>query len=691
MIQLPVGGRPPSPQARSHKAVRSKRLLGFKARPLMPSRRKNRPFETDAIAVAKARNGDEHERNAEKERRAMLRFLAYLKPSAPYFVVASLCGVTIYLVPNLIPTSIGYTIDHILPHGNSAGPAHHSAPATQNILYRGIDAYLARFGGMNASPEHLLNFLLGSLLVLLPFWGVLVFFRAFLAGAGGQQVIYQLRNDLYDHIQTLPLSFFQKHRSGSIVSRMTSDIAQAQNFIGNACTNLWMDSLSILLLGAFLLSLDHRLALMAFAILPFWVLSVRWFGQRIRRSSLAVQEGLSELSGQVQEKVSGVTVVKAFAREKREMIDFLKIHRALLYRQTDAVRSSALNMAASNLLTTVAPLAVIFFGAHEVLAGRLSIGTLIMFWVMLGTFYGPLQRITDLAAVIANSSAAIERIFQIFDEKPDIVDAPNAIELSNPARGRVSLQNVGFGYNPEDRPILSDVTLSIEPGEVVAFVGPSGAGKSTLVQLLPRFYDVSSGSILVDGHDVRDIKLRSLRNQIGMVLQDNILFTGTIRDNILYGRPSATEREVIAAAKAANAHEFIMALPGGYETQIGERGAKLSGGQKQRIAITRAFLKDPPILILDEATSALDSESERQIQGALNKLMIGRTTLIIAHRLSTILHADKIVVMDKGRIVQVGRHAELLEKGGVYANLYNAQHQHIHPVLSEPKTVKAAA
>jgi ABC-type multidrug transport system fused ATPase/permease subunit len=605
----------------------------------------------------------------------MLRFLAYLKPTIVTFALASACGISLYLGPLLIPTTIGYAIDHFLKLTSAATPQ--STHASNNILYRGIDAYLRHFSPPGASPQHQLNFLLCSLLCYLPFWAVLVFFRGYLAGSGGQRVIFKLRNDLYDHIQTLPLSFFQKNLSGSIVSRMTSDIAAAQNFIGNACTNLWMDSLSIMILGSFLLTVDWRLALVAFAIMPLWVISVRCFGQRIRTSSLAVQEGLSELSGAVQEKVSGVTVVKAFAREKREMLSFLKLHHALLNRQVDSVRSNALNMAASNLLTTLAPVTVVLYGANEVFAGRLSVGTLIMFWIMLGSFYGPLQRITDLSAVIASSSAAIDRIFQIFDEKPDIVDKPDAHEFDSPVEGRIELQNMGFAYDPDERAILSGVNLHIEPGEVVAFVGPSGAGKSTLVQLLPRFYDVTSGRILIDGHDLRDLKVKSLRGQIGMVLQDNILFTGTIRDNILYGRPSASEKEVREAAIAANADGFILDFPEGYDTQIGERGAKLSGGQKQRIAITRAFLKDPPILILDEATSALDSESEKQIQTALNRLMIGRTTLIIAHRLSTIIHADKIVVMQKGKIVQVGRHSELLAKGGVYAQLYHAQHQHL--------------
>jgi ABC-type multidrug transport system fused ATPase/permease subunit len=623
----------------------------------------------DVITEARSRRAEEYIRDPGRERKAMLRFMAYLRPSAYFFVVASLCGVTIYLVPNLIPTSIGYVVDRIL--GDGAGAAHNARP---NALFNLIDYFLRHVLPIRASKAERIEVLLGSILAFLPFWGVLVYLRAYLAGIGGQRVIYQLRNDLYEHIQSLSLSYFQRNRTGSIVSRLTSDIALAQNFIGNACTNLWMDTVSIFILGAYLLTLDVRLALVAFAVLPFWVISVRFFGQRIRIASHAVQEGLSEMSGQVQEKMSGVTVVQAFAQEKREVITFRKLHRSLLDRQITAVMLASFNMAMSNMLTTIAPVTVILVGSFEVLHGRLTVGTLLMFWAFLATFYGPLQRITDLAAVISNASAAIERIFQIFDIRPEVAEKQTAVNLPGRIRGRIDFSHVNFGY--DGIPILKDVNLTIQPGEVIAFVGPSGAGKSTMVQLVPRFYDVKSGAVKIDGIDVRDIRLRSLRNAIGMVLQDNILFTGSISDNIRYGKPSATDNEVVEAAVMGNAHEFILALPNGYATEIGERGTKLSGGQKQRIAITRAFLRDPTILILDEATSALDSESERLIQSALERLMIGRTTLIIAHRLSTIRHADKIVAMRDGRITEIGTHGELLLTGGVYQQLHRAQFGH---------------
>lgn len=634
--------------------------------------------QNDIIARRRALLSDQYVRNPAAERYAMLRFLAYLKPSALLFVVASLCGITIYLMPNIIPSALGYSIDTIVGHNKPPGQGH----AQANVLYHFFDWYLARVSPHQVTRLHKTYCLFGSIFALLPIWCLLVFARVYFAGIGGQRVIFNLRNRLYEHIQSLPLSYFFRHRSGSIVSRLMSDVGLAQNFIGNACTNLWMDSISIIMLGAFLFTLDSRLAAVTLSILPIWVASVRFFGVRIRTASHAVQEGLSELSGQVQERVGGVAVVQAFARERHEVRSFHRIHAALFHRQIDAVKMSAFNTAVSTLLTTLGPIVVVLTGILEVFSGRLSVGTLLMFWAMLGSFYGPLQRLTDLAAVIANAGAAIERIFEVFDVTPEIQDSPDARPLPDRIEGRVTLENVSFGY--DDALVLKSIKLDIAPGHVVAFVGQSGAGKSTLVQLIPRFFDVTEGRILVDGYDVRDVTLKSLRNNIGMVLQDTILFKGSVRENILYGRPGASDAEVIEAAKAGNAHDFIMGLPDGYETEIGERGAKLSGGQKQRIAITRAFLRDPRILILDEATSALDSESENLIQQALSRLMIGRTTLIIAHRLSTIMHADKIVAMQNGRIVEVGPHLDLLKNRSVYYHLYKAQFEHALSFTSSP-------
>ena len=629
---------------------------------------KRKHTRRDSLAEIRMREADEAARNPAKERQAMLRFLSYLTPYLPLFITATLLGITNYTVGAVVPSVTGYVVDKII-----IGSGHTQTGRT-NRMYPVLEHLLHRVAP-HASPGTQANVLLGLVIVILLTMGFVMFGRGYLVGIGGQRVIFKLRNDLYEHIQGLSLSFFQQNRSGSIVSRLTSDIALAQNFIGNACTLLWMDSLSVIGIVIWLFMLSPRMATVSVIVLPFWVFTVRFFGQRIRKASHAVQEGLSELSGQVQEKVAGATVVQAFAREKRETRLFHRMHRSLYDRQITTVRYQALNMAASNVLTSVAPITVVLFGAHEVLTGRMTIGMMITFWTTLGLFYMPLQRLTDMAAVIANAGAAIDRIFDIFDITPDIADADGAVALPAKIEGHVELRHVSFGYDP-DVPILKDLNLDIKPGEVIAFVGPSGAGKSTLVNLVPRFYDVTGGQILVDGLNIADVKVKSLRNNIGMVLQDNILFTGTIKENILYGRPGASDAEIVEAAVAANAHHFIEALTDGYETEIGERGTKLSGGQKQRLAITRAFLRDPRILILDEATSALDSESEKLIQNALNRLMVGRTTLIIAHRLSTIMHADKIVAMQDGRIVEVGTHSDLLANRSLYYHLYKAQFEH---------------
>ncbi len=639
-------------------------VLGKLSQLTTPKRKHTR---RDSLAELRMRDADNAVRNPAKERQAMLRFLSYLTPYLPLFISATLLGITNYTVGAVVPSVTGYVIDRIIMHGQPhVGRTNRLYPVLDHLLHQ-----VAPHASLAGQANVLLGLVIAGLLTM----GFVMFGRGYLVGIGGQKVIFKLRNDLYEHIQGLSLSFFQQNRSGSIVSRLTSDIALAQNFIGNACTLLWMDSLSVIGIVIWLFLLSPRMAAVSLIVLPFWVFSVRFFGQRIRKASHAVQEGLSELSGQVQEKVAGATVVQAFAREKRETRLFHRMHRSLYDRQVTTVRYQALNMAASNVLTSVAPITVVLFGAHEVLAGRMTTGMMITFWTTLGLFYMPLQRLTDMAAVIANAGAAIDRIFDIFDITPDIADADGAVALPAKIAGHVELRNVSFGYDP-DVPILKGLNLDIKPGEVIAFVGPSGAGKSTLVNLVPRFYDVTGGEILVDGQNIADVKVKSLRNNIGMVLQDNILFTGTIKENILYGRPGATDEEIVEAAVAANAHHFIEALEGGYETEIGERGTKLSGGQKQRLAITRAFLRDPRILILDEATSALDSESEKLIQNALNRLMIGRTTLIIAHRLSTIMHADKIVAMQDGRIIEVGTHADLLANRSLYYHLYKAQFEH---------------
>jgi subfamily B ATP-binding cassette protein MsbA len=394
--------------------------------------------------------------------------------------------------------------------------------------------------------------------------------------------------------------------------------------------------------------------------------------------SRQVQQEIANMAGNAQEKIAGSRVIHAFTQEKNEERNFLQESELLFSKEMRRVFFQSVNMTTTGTLTQIAPLIVALFGGYQVVHGAMSVGGLVAVGMYLPSLYTPLQRFSVLNVVFANAMAALERIFEIMDEKPEIADRPNAVKL-NGIKGRVEFNHIHFSYSKQDQGILvlSALDFAVEPGQKIALVGPSGSGKSTLVSLIPRFYDVEEGAVRIDGCDVRDVRLRSLRRHIGMVLQDPILFSGTIRENILYGKPDATNEELIAACKAANAYDFIKALPNGFDSEVGEGGAFLSGGQRQRITIARAFLKDPRILILDEATSSLDSESERLIQDALDRLIAGRTTFTIAHRLSTIVNADRILVLNNGHIAESGTHMELLQQERIYRHLYEQQFESV--------------
>lgn len=503
------------------------------------------------------------------------------------------------------------------------------------------------------------------------FYAPWTFVRHYYAGKAGHRAIFDLRCDLYYHILRLSASFFSRNRSGGIVSRLIGDIAQAQNLVGTALTNVWMDSVSLLVVLYFMFNIDVKTALVALATFPPYLFCFRRLGDRIKESSREVQKEMESLSGSVTEKIAGSIIVRAFAHEKREEKVFHADSEKLYKSNMRTVYFQSLNVVFTNTLIALAPLVVTLYGGWRVIAGRLSVGDLIAIGMYLGPLYLPLQRFSELNVIFANAMAALERIFEIMDFKPEIVDKPNAIELPT-AQGKIEFIDVHFGYEPHIQ-VLKGISFVAEPGQKVALVGRSGSGKSTVASLIPRFYDVDAGSVRVDGHDVRDLQLKSLRRHIGMVLQDPILFSGTIRDNILYGNAKADDKSLLDACRAANVLEFIEELPEGWLTEVGERGCQLSGGQKQRITIARAFLRNPRILILDEATSALDTESERLIQDALSRLMAGRTVIIIAHRLSTVAAADLILVLDGGHIVERGTHEELLARKGLYRELYSCQ------------------
>ncbi|TKW74177.1 MAG: ABC transporter ATP-binding protein, partial [Staphylococcus hominis] len=447
---------------------------------------------------------------------------------------------------------------------------------------------------------------------------------------------------------------------------------QTKDFILTGLMNNWLDCVTIIIALSIMFFLDIKLTLAAIIIFPFYIFTVYFFFGRLRKLTRKRSQALAEVQGFLHERVQGMSVIKSFAIEDNEAKNFDKKNKNFLSRAFQHTSWNAYSFAAINTVTDLGPIIVIGVGSYLAITGSITVGTLAAFVGYLEQLFGPLRRLVSSFTTLTQSFASMDRIFQLIDEDYDIKNKKGAqpIEIKE---GHIELKNVSFKYNEDESLVLKNINLNINKGETVAFVGMSGGGKSTLINLIPRFYDVSEGEILIDSRNIKDYLTGSLRNQIGLVQQDNILFSDTVRENILLGRPDATEEEIIEAAKMANAHDFIMNLPNGYDTEVGERGVKLSGGQKQRLSIARIFLNNPPILILDEATSALDLESEAIIQDALDVLSKDRTTLIVAHRLSTITHADKIIVMQHGQIVETGTHKELIAKKGEYEHLYSIQ------------------
>jgi ATP-binding cassette, subfamily B, putative efflux pump len=578
-----------------------------------------------------------------------LRFLGYVKPYWKLVLLGTIGGIVKFTVPLIVPQITRYLLDDLFPNPNLST----TVKINQLLLYVG-----------------------GVVLVYIFFWTPWTYVRHYHTTKAGQKSVFDLRCDLYDHILRMSSSFFDRNHSGAIVSRLINDISVAQNLVGSALTNVWMDGISLIVIIYFLLNIDVKSTVVALLTFPFYIFIIKKLGGRIRASTHQVQEGIAALSGNVQEKIAGNVVVHAFTQEKREKQDFLKQSDHLFDMSMKQAYYQSLNVTLNGLLVGIAPLIVTIFTGWQVISGRMSIGDLVAINMYLAPLYLPVQRFTELNVIFANSMAAIDRIFDVIDQKPEIQNRENAFVLES-VEGKVEFDRVHFSYPnvPEGElgPVLKDIVFTVEPGQRVALVGPSGAGKSTLIGMIPRFYDVVEGAVRVDGHDVRDVDLKSLRKQVGLVLQEPILFSGSVLDNLLYGNPQATHAQIVDACVAAHAYDFIQTLPSGIHTEVGEGGAFLSGGQKQRLTIARAFLKNPRILILDEATASLDAEAERLIKEALQNLMVGRTTFIIAHRLSTIVNSDIIFVMDDGRIVERGKHEELLKEGGLYHHLYTQQ------------------
>jgi ATP-binding cassette, subfamily B, bacterial MsbA len=495
--------------------------------------------------------------------------------------------------------------------------------------------------------------------------------RDYLMGYVGQRIVNDIRDRLYSHVQTLSFSYFTRTSTGVIISRIVNDVNLVQGALTRAPSSLVQGAFTMLALTGYILYLNWRLAAFSLVVLPLAGFALSRFSRRFRRFSTRMQEQVGDLTMHLHETVSGIRIVKAFGMEDYEGRRFAARNKQLFNSLMQSIKTSAMSHPVMEAISMVGTSLVILYGLWAIILRKtMTAGDFFSFMMALVFFYRPLKDLNGINNVVQDGIAAAKRIFEVLDTEPEIRSASDATDLERGFR-TIELRNVSFRY--EDELVLRNISLTVRAGETIAIVGKSGGGKTTLVNLLPRFYDVSDGAILIDGRDVRTLTLDTLRGSMAMVTQQTILFNDTVRNNIAYGRTERSLEDVAAAARAAHADGFIRGLPQGYDTVIGESGVKLSGGQRQRIAIARAILKDAPILILDEATSALDSESEREVQNALEALMRGRTSFVIAHRLSTIMNADRIIVLKDGRLVEEGRHDELLARSGEYRNLYDQQ------------------
>ncbi|MEG1945744.1 MAG: ABC transporter ATP-binding protein [Lachnospiraceae bacterium] len=512
-------------------------------------------------------------------------------------------------------------------------------------------------------------------IIMLGLVAVECFCNYFIANYGhimGAKIEYNMRAEIFEHYQKLSFSFFDNQKVGHLMSRITNDLFEISELLHHGPEDLVISIIKIVGSFLILLSIDVKLTLIAFTFIPVMLIYAAYFNRKMKLAFKKNRVKIAEINSQIEDNLSGIRVVKSFANEGVEKEKFKEGNQGFLSAKKDSYFYMAGYHSGLGALTTSITIAVLVFGSALITKGQVDITDLVTFLLYINTFTEPVKKLINFTEQFQNGYSGYERFMEIMAIKPDITDRKDAVELEE-VKGNITFENVSFQYEENMEQVLNHINLDVKAGSYMALVGSSGAGKSTLCSLIPRFYDVTEGGIKIDGRDIRGIKLKSLRNHIGIVQQDVYLFVGTVLDNIRYGKPDATKEEIIAAAKNANAHDFIMSLPEGYETDIGQRGVKLSGGQKQRLSIARVFLKNPPILIFDEATSSLDNESEKVVQESLEKLAKNRTTFVIAHRLSTIKNAQKILVLTEKGIEEEGNHKQLLEKEGIYARLYRMQ------------------
>lgn len=568
-----------------------------------------------------------------------LRILSYIKPYMHRLIFAMFCTIMAAAGNLYIPWIIKDMIDEVLADKNGT----------------------------------MLNWIAASIIAIFVVRGLFWYGQNYLMSYVGQSVIIDIRAAVFKKLQRLSVSFYDKNKTGTIMSYVTNDVNALQSAMVE--NTIEMITEGFILIGSVvaMIYLDWRLTLFTVCTFPVVLWFMEFFGKKIRKTGGRIQECTADITSVLQESVASARVIKSFVREDYEVDRFDVENRANFRANMKNAQLMATLTPAVELVAAIGVTMIIWYGGNNVINGTITAGSLVAFLTYAVNISNPIKRLTRVIGNIQKALAAAQRVFMIIDMPEEIAESRDAKQLPE-VSGKVEFQNVSFAYDDKGN-VITDLSFSVKPGEVIAIVGPSGAGKSTIANLLPRFYDVNKGDIKIDGHSVREVTLDSLREQVGIVPQETMLFNGSVYNNILYGRLDATKEEIEAAAKAANAHDFIMQLTDGYETKLGDRGVNLSGGQRQRIAIARAILKNPRILILDEATSALDTESERVVQEALDRLMVGRTSFVIAHRLSTVKNADKILVLEKGNLVESGTHDELLALDGLYAHLYKIQYR----------------